>query len=90
MPVEKVIKSFDSFKYCEVYMVTEWKDDSIYKTKRLGFIEAKDADKLPYWCRATSISTSLTRRHPEFKITILSLAELFSMVDNSKEKAREL
>jgi hypothetical protein len=77
MPKNVTIKSYKSFMYCEVYKVTEWKDGAIYKTEHLGFIESKDANKLPYWCITSSISTKLTKL-PEFELCILTLDEILT------------
>lgn len=43
----KIIKSFKSCYYCEVWKILKWKDNCIYKTKSIGFIHKDDIKKYP-------------------------------------------
>ena len=59
--MQKVIMSKDSYKYCEVYQITERRDGCIYKTASLGYISVdkkKEYDTRKYGF--TSISTQKT------------------------------
>lgn len=51
--------SYDSFKYCEVFLVTERRQGMVYRTKRLGFCSVdhpKQKDEI-----YTPLSTSMTK-----------------------------
>lgn len=58
-----IINAYNSFKYKELYEITEWKEACIYKTESIGFIKSTDythpkVDNKKYVLG--SISTSLT------------------------------
>ena len=55
----KVIYSYDSYQYNQVYKILEMKDDCVWKTKSLGFIH-RDEQKNYKDCVFSSISTHLT------------------------------
>ena len=70
------IQSFDSFKFREVFKITQWKDGMIFKTKTTNcFVREEDVEKLDKlkWTTA-SLSTSLTRQ-PEIEIDVRSPEE---------------
>lgn len=54
------IETFESFKYKQVWEVTEYRDGAIYKTKDTGkYILTVDIPKLPVGYIASSLSTKL-------------------------------
>jgi len=60
---QKIIQSFESCYYNEVFEITGWKDGDIHSVKTIGFINSKDKDEYPpYKYLLCSISTRLTRQ----------------------------
>lgn len=55
-------KSYNSYNYREVWLITEWKDGFVWKVSSLGHIHLKDSHKYPLdKYELSSISTSKTR-----------------------------
>ena len=58
-----MVKSFEDFRYREVFLITELKDGCVYKTKSIGYIHVKDsANYPPDKYVLASLSTSLTKQ----------------------------
>lgn len=46
MTKKEKIKSFDSYKYCQVYVITEYKDNCVYRTQPIGYALVEDTKGL--------------------------------------------
>lgn len=58
------IRSHRSHKFLQVWEITEWKDECVYKVKPIGFISNEEIDTRNYpgdKYELSSISTSLTK-----------------------------
>ena len=55
-------KSYNSHKYAEVFLIIQWKDGCVYRTKRLGHISLNDSGKYP---SDKYVLTSVSTRHIE-------------------------
>ena len=71
------VQGYESFRYRELWRITQWKDGCIYKTKSVGFIKATDEARIDKFLFTTSsLPTKLTIQ-PEFTIDVLTEEELF-------------
>jgi hypothetical protein len=76
MSREIVVQGYESFRYRQLWKITEWKSGCIYKTKPVGYIKAEHEemlDKENYV--ASSMSTHLTKQ-TQFSIPVLTIDEI--------------
>lgn len=70
------VQNYNSFNYNELWEIIEWKDNCVYKTKRIGFMKTKNEDIVNkerfILC---PLSTSLTKKL-EFELSILERNDL--------------
>jgi hypothetical protein len=60
--MEITINSYDSYKYNQVWLITEWKDGCVWKVKPIGYILAENKASYPNdKYSLSSISTKLTK-----------------------------
>lgn len=80
MPTVMKFKGFDAFKISSVFLITEFKNGAMFKTKFLGHSLRED---VPYRDNifVSSVSTKISIQD-EFEITILSKEEILNMVNN--------
>lgn len=86
-------KSYYAFKVSQVYLITELKDNCVYKTKFLGYTLTKDIciksgiSGIPDIenISLSSLGTNFSLKD-EFEVEILSLDEIQNIVNNSKMK----
>jgi len=87
----EIVQSYESFRYCELYYVIEWKNNCVYRTKSLGFIKAEHENLLTECSRnfiTSSISTNLTRSI-EFEIPVFTAEEISMLIADEKCKGKE-
>lgn len=72
------VQGFESWRYVQVYKVTEWKDGCIYKTRPIGFMKAGLRDMLPEGYVTSSVPTHLSIQ-PQFEIDCLTKEEVESL-----------
>lgn len=55
------MRSYNSYKYREVWKILEWKDGYVWKVKPIGYIHRDLESSLPKDYEASSVSTSMTQ-----------------------------
>ncbi len=68
------IKAFDSYKYCQVWVITEYKDNCVYRTEPIGYALIEDVKGIEDIIPA-SISTS----YPKYEEKIMFRKACFNM-----------
>jgi hypothetical protein len=76
MPRDIIVQGYESFRYQQLWKITEWKSGCIYKTQHVGYIKADHEKMLNHENYTTSsISTHLTKQ-VQFSIPVLTLDEI--------------
>ena len=71
----KTIPGCMTFRYREVFRITEWRDGDIYKTEKVGIMRSSDASLLPDTFVLAPLSTRLTSL-PSFEADVLDLEDI--------------
>jgi len=62
------INNYESFRYCELYEITEWRDGCIWRAEPVGFIRAEDECKIDRNKYTTSSLSTDLHKNPTIEL----------------------